>query len=58
MEFLPRMLRVLAQSPQGRVEIVFHPELRVADYADRKALAKACETLVRQGVEARLTKPV
>jgi 1-acyl-sn-glycerol-3-phosphate acyltransferase len=58
MEFLPHMLRVLAQSPQGRVEIVFHPELRVADYADRKALAKACETLVRQGVEARLIKPV
>jgi hypothetical protein len=55
---LPHMLRVLAQSPQGRVEIVFHPELRVADYADRKALAKACETLVRQGVEARLIKPV
>lgn len=58
MEFLPHLLRVLAQSPQGRVEIVFHPEQRVADFADRKALAKACEILVRQGVEARLPKPV
>lgn len=58
MDFLPHMLRVLAQSPQGRIEIVYHPELRVADYADRKALAKACETLVRQGVEARLNRPV
>ncbi len=56
MEFLPHMLRVLAQSPQGRVEIIFHPEQPVAHFTDRKALAKACETLVRQGVETRLRK--
>ncbi len=62
MGFAPHLLRVLAQAPQGSVEVVFHPALRVADFPDRKALAKACEDRVRDGVQARLaaaaTRPV
>lgn len=41
------LLKVLAQAPQGRVELVYHPALRVADHPDRKALAKALEDAVR-----------
>lgn len=41
------VLRVLAQAPQGTVELVYHPVVRVADFADRKALAKALEETVR-----------
>jgi 1-acyl-sn-glycerol-3-phosphate acyltransferase len=49
MAFGPHLLRVLAQAPQGRVRVVFHPPLRVADFADRKALAAAAEAAVRAG---------
>lgn len=54
MEFLPHLFRVLAQSPQGEVEVIFHPALRVADYPDRKALAAACEAAARAGHAAGL----
>lgn len=54
MEFGPHLLRVLAQSPQGEVEVTFHPPLRAADFADRKALAAACEAAVRRGHAAGL----
>lgn len=49
MSFGESVLRVLAQSPQGRVVVTRHPPLRVADHADRKALARAAETAVRAG---------
>lgn len=51
MEFGPSLLRVLAQGPQGAVEVVYHPPLSVADFADRKALAAACEERVRAGLD-------
>lgn len=41
------LLAVLAAPRQGRVLVVFHPPLAVAAFADRKALAAACETAVR-----------
>lgn len=50
MEFGRHLLKVLASRRQGAVEIVYHPPLRVADYPDRKALAKACEMAVRCGM--------
>jgi 1-acyl-sn-glycerol-3-phosphate acyltransferase len=53
MEFAPHLLRVLAQAPQGSVEVTWHPPLRVADFADRKALAAACEATIRQAHGAR-----
>lgn len=50
MAFGPHLLRVLAARRQGSVELVYHPPLRVADFADRKALANACEVAVRAGM--------
>ena len=44
------LLRVLAQVRQGRIEVVFHPAVRVAEFADRKALARHCEAAVRSAL--------
>ncbi len=41
MEFGPSLLTVLAAPRQGRVDIAFHPPIRVQDLPDRKALAQA-----------------
>ncbi len=41
--------RVFSASRRGSVEVIFHPPLRVADHPDRKALARACEEVVRRG---------
>lgn len=51
MEFAPHLLQVLAH-PGGRVEVVFHPPVRVADLADRKALSAQCEAAVAAGFRA------
>ena len=50
MEFGAHLLQILAAPKQGMVEVIFHDPLRVADFADRKALAAACETTVRAGL--------
>ena len=47
MEFGAHLLKVLGAARQGRVEVTWHPALRVADHADRKALARAAEAAVR-----------
>ena len=47
MDFAPHLLITLAAAQQGRVEVMFHAPLQVADYPDRKALAAACEAAVR-----------
>jgi len=49
MALWPAILSVLAVPRQGRVEVVYHTPLRVAGFADRKRLAQAAETAVRQG---------
>jgi 1-acyl-sn-glycerol-3-phosphate acyltransferase len=43
------LLSVLAVRRQGRVRVIYHPPLRVAEFADRKALAAAAEAAVRSG---------
>lgn len=48
----PHLLAVLAQAPQGRVEVVFHAPVSVAAAGDRKALARVTEAAVRKGFEA------
>lgn len=53
--FGAHLLVTLAPARQGRVEVIYHPPLPVSDFADRKALAKACEDRVRQGHTAALT---
>ncbi len=50
MDFAPHLLATLAASRQGQVAVIYHPPVRVADYADRKALAKATEQAVRRGL--------
>ena len=47
MDFGPHLLQTLGTWPQGRVEVIWHPPLAVADHPDRKALAAAAEARVR-----------
>ena len=47
----PHLLKVLATYPQGRVELIYHPPVKVAGFADRKTLAAHLEQVVRQGFE-------
>lgn len=54
MEFGGHLLKTLAQPRQGAVELIYHSPVRVAEFADRKALAVYCETKVREGLETRL----
>jgi lyso-ornithine lipid O-acyltransferase len=53
MEFAGHLLRILASRRQGRVDLVFHPTIAVADMPDRKALTLAAEGAVRAGFAAR-----
>ena len=48
MDFAPHLALTLTPRSQGHVLVLMHPPLRVADYADRKALAAACEAAVRE----------
>ncbi|MBN2907278.1 MAG: 1-acyl-sn-glycerol-3-phosphate acyltransferase [Rhodobacteraceae bacterium] len=57
MEFGPHLLKVLAAHPQGGVEVVYHPPLKVADFPDRKALARACEAAVRSAMPDPVAQP-
>lgn len=50
----PAILSVLAAPRQGRVEVIYHPPLKVADFPDRKALAAQAEAQVRAGLPAAL----
>ena len=52
MEFGANLIKILATPRQGAVEVIRHEPIRVSDMADRKALARAVETSVRQGLEA------
>ena len=53
MAFGPHLLAVLAQSARGRVDLEFHPPLRMADLPDRKRVAQAAEIAVRAGFSRR-----
>ncbi|MEM7733026.1 MAG: lysophospholipid acyltransferase family protein [Pseudomonadota bacterium] len=54
MDFGPHALILLAQPRGGSVKVICHPPMPVRDMADRKAMAAATETAVRQGMpEAR-----
>lgn len=48
-DFATSFRDVLAQSPQGWVEVIYHPALNVRDFRDRKSLAAACEAAIRAG---------
>ncbi|WP_375281323.1 lysophospholipid acyltransferase family protein [Pseudooctadecabacter sp.] len=49
MDFATHLLATLAQSPQGSVTVVYHPPVRVTDFASRKTLAAHLEAQVRAG---------
>ena len=51
MDFASHFLKTLAAGKQGSVELVCHTPVRVADFSDRKALAKHCELAVRSGLD-------
>ncbi|MGI9394826.1 MAG: lysophospholipid acyltransferase family protein [Boseongicola sp.] len=57
MEFSNHLLKTLAAPKQGSVEVYWHAPLRVADFADRKALAAASENAVRGPFDDPLTAP-
>ena len=52
MSFGGHFLSMLASPRHGQVTVVYDRPLKVSDYADRKALASACEARVRAGFEA------
>ncbi len=52
MDFGPSVLKILAAPRQGAVRVVYHPALDVTGFADRKALAAACEAAMRAGFSA------
>ena len=49
MSFGAHLLASLAPARQGHVSVVYHPPLKVSQFANRKALAQACEDAVRAG---------
>lgn len=49
MDFATHLLTTLATLRQGSVDVLYHTPLRVANFEDRKVLAKACETAVQAG---------
>ncbi len=50
MEFVEHFLMILASDTKGAVQITFHEPFEVADFSDRKRLAKAAEDAVRSGL--------
>ena len=53
--FAEHLLVVLAAARQGRVEVTYHAPVSAADFPDRKALARHCETVIRQTFEESLS---
>ena len=50
MDLGPHMLQILAQIPQGHVHVVYHAPVKVGDFEDRKAMARALEAEVRSAM--------
>lgn len=55
MSFGAHLLSTLAPAKQGSITVVYGDPLKVSDFANRKALAAACETAVRKAHEAHMT---
>ncbi len=50
MAFGENLMTMLSIKEHGAVTVIYHDPVRVADYADRKALAKVTEVAVRSGL--------
>lgn len=55
MDFGSHLIATLAPRRHGRVDVIYHPPMPVADFKDRKSLAKACEDAVRAGHLSKLS---
>lgn len=51
MDFGSHLLSLLAHRDHGRVEVIYHTPLKVADFAGRKEIARAAEVQVLQGFQ-------
>lgn len=51
MDFGPHLLATLATRKRGAVTVIYHQPVRVADFTDRKVLARTVEASVRTGLE-------
>jgi len=47
MDFASHLLKTLATLQHGRVEVIFHPEVQVGAFENRKVLAQHCERVIR-----------
>ena len=47
MNFASHLLKTLATPRQGQVEVIFHPEVPVDAFENRKTLAQHCERVIR-----------
>ncbi|MBL9073317.1 lysophospholipid acyltransferase family protein [Tabrizicola sp.] len=47
MDFAGHLLKMLATPRQGRVEVIFHPEVPVDAFENRKILSQHCERVIR-----------
>jgi len=52
----PHLLKTLAARRQGQVEVIYHPPVKVTDFADRKTLAAHVEQSVRKGLDGGLDR--
>ncbi|MGB0959709.1 MAG: lysophospholipid acyltransferase family protein [Halocynthiibacter sp.] len=55
MGFGEHIVKIFSPVPQGRVEVIYHEPVKVADFTDRKALALHCETTIRASFERDLS---
>lgn len=53
---MPHLLAFMSLG-KVRAEIVFHPPVRISDFADRKALARHCQTVVADGYRRLMRGP-
>ncbi len=51
MDFGSHLLKILSAPHQGSVQVIWHRPVRVADFAERKSLAKHCEEAVRSAFD-------
>ena len=56
MDFAPHLKFMLAAARHGAVEVILHDPLAVDDFPDRKALAAACEGVIRACHKAHMAR--
>ena len=52
----PHLWAVMGRSFGGRTTVIFHDPVRPGDFPDRKALARHCEQVVREGLRTLLAR--